>query len=161
MEGDYNACILERGREAVPYFLNGNILWIIYLILKHKVFLFFLGDKRYNVPSFSPLKLKEIVFSPSGTLKIILTDIELSGFDKVILNKIKWVFLSKTPYKQSYYCNNFSYDIPGGKINFVLSFPEMHINTTYKTIGRILVLPFEGSGPSHMNISKYLIFLDA
>lgn len=55
----------------------------------HKEYLYVSGDKKYKVPSLSPLVIPLISVVQGSNLKVELSNVEVRGFENVKLNNIE------------------------------------------------------------------------
>ncbi|XP_071645747.1 circadian clock-controlled protein daywake-like [Temnothorax longispinosus] len=113
----YEACITESIEHLKPY-------------LKA-------GVPEYNIPSLEPLKLKKLTFTPTSSIKVDATDIDVFGASNFQIKKVKLDFNTLL----------FLVDV---------ALPNIRVEGKYLLDGRLLLLPIRGSGPMHGNFSNCL-----
>ncbi|XP_070156458.1 circadian clock-controlled protein daywake-like [Polyergus mexicanus] len=93
------------------------------------------GVPEYNIPSMEPLILKKLSISPSNSLRVKMTDVNVYGASSFEVTKMKINF---------------------DKLFLVLDviLPNIFIEGKYDIDGKILLLPISGSGPMNGNFSN-------
>ncbi|GLV41784.1 uncharacterized protein CBL_12073 [Carabus blaptoides fortunei] len=118
---EFNKCAKEHGQQAIPKFAN--------------------GDKKYKVPSLSPLVIPLITVIPGNNLKVELINVEVRGFENTILNDISWDFDKK-------------------HIKFNSLLPVLNLVCEYNMKGQIVILPIEGHGPANITYTGVTFVYD-
>ncbi|XP_026826194.1 circadian clock-controlled protein [Ooceraea biroi] len=111
----YNDCLLESVRTLQPYLKT--------------------GVPDYNVPSLEPLKLKKLTFTPTNSLRLQASDIDVFGASNYI------------PHKARADTEKLLYAID-------IELPNIIVEGKYEMNGRVLLLPIHGSGGLHGNFSN-------
>ncbi|XP_050456572.1 protein takeout [Cataglyphis hispanica] len=93
------------------------------------------GVPEYNLPTMEPLKLKKLSVSPTSSMRIQMTDVNVYGASNFDVVKIKWNF---------------------DKLFLVVDvvLPNLSVQGKYDIDGKILLLPIRGSGPTNGNFSN-------
>lgn len=116
-EQEYEACILNSISNLRPY-------------LK-------MGVPEYNIPSLEPFKLKKLSVSPTSSLQIITTDLNVDGASNFEVTKVK--------VDMNNLLDNILVDV---------DLPNIVVDANYEVDGKILLLPLRGSGPLHGNFTN-------
>lgn len=116
-EPQYETCIIKSINDLKPY-------------LK-------VGVPEYNIPSLEPLLLNKLSVSPTNSLKLLGTDIQVYGASNFEVTKVK-------------------VDIDTPLINVQVALPNIFVEGNYEIDGKILLLPIRGSGLLKGNFSDCL-----
>ncbi|XP_011879794.1 PREDICTED: protein takeout-like [Vollenhovia emeryi] len=93
------------------------------------------GVPEYNIPSLEPLILQKLTFTPTSSIRVDASNIEVTGASNFEIKKVKLDFNSMV----------FLVDI---------ALPNIQVEGKYEIDGKILLLPIRGSGPMHGNFSN-------